>query len=60
LRKGDTTAVIVIPNAGAAIALGANALSMRYRRDLTSIDPESIVLSQAGHTADELAIVPLY
>lgn len=60
LRKGDATGMIVLPNGGDAISAGTYALSMRYRRDITSIDPGSIVLSQAGETTDELAIAPLY
>jgi hypothetical protein len=60
LRKADATGLILLPSAGAAIAPGAYALAMRYRRDATSIDPESAILSQAGAIADELAFVPLY
>ena len=60
LRKADATGLILLPNAGAAIAAGAYALAMRYRRDARAIDPKSVILSQAGATADELAFVPLY
>jgi len=60
LRRADASGLILLPNAGAAIPAGAYALAMRYRRDARSIDPESVVLSQAGTTADELAFVSLY
>jgi hypothetical protein len=60
LRKADATRLVLLPNAGAAIAPGAYALAMRYRRDSSSIDPKLVILSQAGAIADELAFVSLY
>jgi hypothetical protein len=59
LRRADATGLILLPNAGAAIPVGAYALAMRYRRDARSIDPESVILSQAGSITDELSFVPL-
>lgn len=59
LRKGDATALIVLPNAGAAIAAGTYGLQMTYRRDLTASDPNAIVLSLAGDTSNEQAFVLL-
>ena len=60
LRKGDAAGLILIPGAGGTFAPGTYALSMNYRRDISAVDPDSIVLSQAGDTMAEQAFVPLY
>jgi hypothetical protein len=60
LRKGDAAGLIVLPSSGAQIASGAYALAMRYCRDARSIDPDSVILSEAGSTADEAAFVLLH
>jgi hypothetical protein len=59
LRKGDATAIIVLPDAGAAIATGTYGLQMTYRRDITASDPNAIVLSLSGDTSNEQAFVSL-
>jgi hypothetical protein len=60
LRKADATGLIILPNAGQAMSPGAYRLRMAYRRDLSKDEPDTIILSQAGDSSDELAFLPLY
>lgn len=60
LRKADATGLIILPNSGSAIGPGVFRLNMKYRRDNRLRDPESVRLSQAGDSADEEAVMPLY
>ncbi|MBK7617588.1 MAG: hypothetical protein IPJ08_25125 [Burkholderiales bacterium] len=61
LRAADGTGMLVfVPGAGPAgteLAAAEYCLRFTYRRDNTTADATSLVLSQAGDTSDELAFV---
>ncbi len=58
LRKADCTAfVVLVPSTtapGSLLELADYRLRMTYRRNNQAVDPGSVVLSQAGVTADEV------
>jgi hypothetical protein len=59
VRKADETAFVVFPAAapGQTFADGSYRLQMQYRRDNTANDPASVVLTEAGDKAPEIAIL---
>jgi hypothetical protein len=59
LRKADGTAFFLLPAGfpGTGFLPGGYRLTMEFRRDNTGVDPGSIVLSAAGQTAQETAIL---
>jgi hypothetical protein len=63
LRAADGTGMLVfVPGAGPAgteLLSGEYRLSLTYRRDNTTADPSTLVLSQAADTSNETAIVDI-
>ncbi len=63
LRSADGTGMLVIVPAagppGAALAAGEHRLQLTYRRDNTAVDATGLVLSQAGDTTDETALLDI-
>jgi hypothetical protein len=58
LRRADGTAFFLY-RAGGPLAAGTHRLSLTFRRDNRAADPGSLVLSQAGETASELAVLDI-
>ena len=61
LRAADGTGLLLfVPGAGPAgtdLAAGEYRLQLTYRRDITAVDASSLVLSQAGDSGDETALL---
>jgi hypothetical protein len=63
LRKADGTAfMVVLPSAeapGSLLVPAEYRLRLTYRRDNQAADPDSLVLSEAGVTADEIVTLDI-
>lgn len=59
LRKRDGTDFIMVPTGGTEFSFGRYRLRFRYRRDNTAADPTSLLLRQAGSSADEVAVLDI-
>jgi hypothetical protein len=59
LRAADGTALAILRQNGAALQPGEYRLVFTFRRDNRARDPDSLVLSQAGETAEEVAVLDI-
>jgi hypothetical protein len=59
LRGADGTALAILRQDGAALPPGEYRLVFTFRRDNRARDPQSLVLSQAGETAEEVAVLDI-
>ena len=57
LRRRDGSGLIIIPRNDLPLAAGTYRILMSYRRDLTAIDPGSVVLSENGDSSDEVVVL---
>jgi hypothetical protein len=59
LRKADGTAFFLLPAGFRGFLPGTYQMKMDFRRDNTALDPDSLILSAAGQTAPEAAILDI-
>jgi hypothetical protein len=59
LRAADGTGFVLLPAGAAALPDGELRLSVTFRRDNTTADPDSLVLRQQGDSSPEIVVLPV-